>query len=160
MVENRVRCKQTDMTMTIDRRECLCETAAAAPQLQRPVLLYSSSCRFCRWAARVVATLDRGEQLALLPLTHEGAGRLLVRVPEDRRAESWWIVRRDGVAVAGKSGGGIVLLTALRLTRPLGHLVAAIGLSAVVDALDRFLARYRGRLSPFVPDGPAPQRFP
>jgi phosphatidylglycerophosphate synthase len=62
--------------------------------------------------------------------------------------------------VAGKSGAGIVLLTELPLTRRFGHVLGAIGLSALIDALDGFFARYRGRLSQFVPDGPAPQRYP
>jgi len=48
------------------------------PRLLRPVLLYSGTWRFCRWAARVVARLDRGEGLALLPLADDEAGRLLV----------------------------------------------------------------------------------
>ena len=62
--------------------------------------------------------------------------------------------------VAGKSGAGIVLLTELRLTRRLGRVLGVIGLSPFIDALDRFFARYRGRLSRIVPDGPAPQRYP
>lgn len=129
-------------------------------QIARPGLLYSSSCRFCRWAARVVAALDRGEHLALLPLTDEGAGRLLASVPENRRTESWWIVRCDGAPVAGKSGAGMVLLSELWLTRRLGRVPGAIGLSPLIDALDGVFARYRGRLSWLVPDGPAPQRYP
>jgi predicted DCC family thiol-disulfide oxidoreductase YuxK len=147
-------------TMTIAGQQCVAATAATASQVARPVLLYSGACRFCRWAARVVAALDRGEQLALLPLADEEAGRLLATVPENRRSESWWIVRRDGMPVAGKSGGGTVLLTEIRLTRLPGRVLGAIGLSPLIDALDGFFARYRGRLSRFVPDGPAPQRYP
>ena len=146
--------------MNIGEREQLGTNGAAGADLARPVLLYSSGCRFCRWAARVVATLDRGEQLALLPLTHAGAGHLLATVPESRRSESWWIVGRDGMPVAGKAGAGVVLLTELGLTRRLGRVLGAIGLSSFLDALDGFFAQYRGRLSRFVPDGPAPQRYP
>jgi predicted DCC family thiol-disulfide oxidoreductase YuxK len=135
-------------------------TVAAVTYVARPVLLYSGGCRFCRWAARVVATLDRGERLALLPLANEEAGRLLAAVPEDRRTESWWIVGRDGTPLAGKSGAATVLLTEIRLTRLLGRVLGAIGLSPLIDALDRLFARHRGRLSRFVPDGPAPQRYP
>jgi predicted DCC family thiol-disulfide oxidoreductase YuxK len=152
--------QRTETRMKIRRREHLGAITESSIRVARPVLLYSSGCRFCRWAARIVATLDRGEQLALLPLTDQRAGRLLATVPENRRTESWWIVRRDGMPAAGKSGAGIVLLTELPLTRRLGRVLGAIGLSALIDALDGFFARYRGRLSQFVPDGPAPQRYP
>lgn len=134
--------------------------AAVGTHVSRPVLLYSGSCRFCRWAARTVAKLDRGQQLAILPLADEQAGRLLDAVPANRRTESWWIVRCDGVPVAGKRGAGIVLITEISLTRPLGRGLRAIGLSHLVDALDTLVARHRGRLSRLVPDGPAPRRYP
>ena len=146
--------------MTIDGPECVGATAAAMTQVARPVLLYAGNCRFCRWAARTIAALDRGQQLAVLPLADEETGRLLDAVPENRRTESWWVVCRDGVPVAGKSGAGIVLLTEIRSTRLLGRVLGAIGLSPLIDALDAFVARHRGRLSRFVPDGPAPQRYP
>lgn len=128
--------------------------------LARPVLLYSDTCRFCRWAARRIAALDRGHQLALLPLTDDEAGRLLAPVPEAARGESWWIVRRDGSHVAGKCGAATVLLAEIHQTRWLGHAAGAAGLSRFIDALDRFFARHRGRLSRLVPDGPAPRRYP
>jgi predicted DCC family thiol-disulfide oxidoreductase YuxK len=126
----------------------------------RPVLLYSGSCRFCRWAARTVAALDHRQQLALLPLADEKAARLLDAVPEKRRAESWWVVRRNGMPVAGDCGGGVVLLTEIPFTRFLGFICDVIGLSPLIDVLDVFVARHRGRLSRFVPDGPAPRRYP
>jgi hypothetical protein len=81
-------------------------------------------------------------------------------VPENRRTECWWIVRRDGVPLAGKSGGGIVLLTELRLTRWLGLVLGAFGLSPLIDRLDAFFGQHRRVLSRFVPDGPAPRRYP
>jgi predicted DCC family thiol-disulfide oxidoreductase YuxK len=133
---------------------------AAVAHVTRPVLLYSGGCRFCRWAARAIARLDRGQQIALLPLTDQEAGRLLDAVPENRRTESWWIVGRDGVPVAGKRGAGVVLLTEIRPTWLPGYVLGAIGLSRLIDTLDAFVARHRGRLSRFVPDGPAPQRYP
>ena len=134
--------------------------AAAGTHVDRPVLLYSGSCRFCRWAARTVAALDRGQELAILPLADEEAGRLLDAVPESRRTESWWVVRCDGIPIASKRGAGMVLITEIRLTRPLGRGLRAIGLSRFVDALDALVARHRGRLSRLVPDGPAPRRYP
>jgi predicted DCC family thiol-disulfide oxidoreductase YuxK len=147
-------------TVKIGGAERLGATAAAVTHVVRPVLLYSGGCRFCRWAARTIARLDRGQQLAFLPLADLEAGRLLDAVPENRRTESWWIVRRDGMPVSGEKGGGIVLLTEIRPTRLLGRALGAIGLSPLIDALDRFVARHRGRLSRFVPDGPAPLRYP
>jgi len=152
--------QRTEARMKIRQPEYLGAITESSVHVARPVLLYSSGCRFCRWAARVVAALDRGEQLALLPLSEEGAARLLAPVPENRRTESWWIVRRDGMPVAGKSGAGIVLLTELQGTRRLGRVLGVIGVSPFIDALDGLFARYRGRLSRFVPDGPAPQRYP
>jgi hypothetical protein len=96
----------------------------------------------------------------LLSLRDEGAARLLAQVAEDRRGACWWIVLRDGPPVAGDAGGGVVLLAELRLTRPLGRVLQRLGMSPVVDALDKLVARNRGRLGRFVPDGPAPRRFP
>ena len=149
----------TVTTMRIGEPEHL-GAAAADNHVGRPVLLYSGSCRFCRWAARTVAALDRGQQLAFLPLADEEVARLLDAVPESRRTESWWVVRRDGMPVAGKRGAGIVLLTELRRTRLLGRVLDAIALSPLIDAIDTLVARHRARLSRFVPDGPAPQRYP
>jgi predicted DCC family thiol-disulfide oxidoreductase YuxK len=149
----------TVTTMRIGEPEHL-GAAAAGTHAGRPVLLYSGSCRFCRWAARTVAALDRGQQLAILPLADEEAGRLLDAVPESRRTESWWVVRCDGIPDASKRGAGIVLITEIRLTRPLGRGLRTIGLSRLVDALDALVARHRGRLSRLVPDGPAPRRYP
>jgi predicted DCC family thiol-disulfide oxidoreductase YuxK len=138
----------------------LAASAVAVSPVARPVLLYSDSCRFCRWAARTIAALDRHQQLALLPLAHEAAALLLDAVPANRRAESWWVVRRDGVPVSGTSGGGIVLLAEISRTRFVGRVLGEIGLSSLIDVLGALVARHRGRLSRFVPDGPAPQRYP
>lgn len=146
--------------MKISGPERLSITATAVTDVARPVLLYSGDCRFCRWAARTVGALDRGQQLALLPLADEEAVRLLDAVPENRRTESWWVVRRDGTPIAGKRGAGVVLLTEIHPTRLLGRVLGAVGLSLVIDALDELVARHRGRLSRFVPDGPAPRRYP
>jgi hypothetical protein len=114
----------------------------------------------CRWAARVVARLDRREELALLPLADEEAGRLLAGVPEDARDECWWLVLRDGTPIAGDGGGGVALFAEVRLTRPIGRVLRAVHASAVIDTLDKILARYRSRLGRLVPEGPAPRRYP
>jgi hypothetical protein len=104
--------------------------------------------------------MDRPQELALLPLADEEAERLLASVPEEARGECWWYVLRDGTLVPGDSGGGVALLAGLRLTSPLGLMLRALGASALVDALDKLVARNRGRLGRLVPDGPAPRRYP
>jgi hypothetical protein len=103
----------------------------------RPVLLYDSGCRFCRFTARVAVTLDRRGRLAVLPLTDAAATPLLAALPEDERLASWRLVRRDG-ALLGYGG--------MR--------------GRVPDGLYRLVARHRGLLGRLVPDGPAPRRFP
>lgn len=95
-----------------------------------------------------------------MPLGDEEAAELLAAVPEDARGECWWLVLRDGTPVAGDRGGGVLLLTELRLTRPLGTLLRTLHASKLVDALDRLVARHRGLLGQLVRDGPAPRRWP
>jgi len=85
---------------------------------------------------------------------------LLASVPEEARNECWWYVGVDAIPVPGDAGGGVELLSSIRLTRPVGHFLRAIRASAVLDALDKLLARNRARLGRFVPDGPAPLRYP
>ena len=82
---------------------------------------------------------------------------MLAGVPEDARFKCWWLVLRDGTPIAGDAGGGVVLLAEVRLTRPVGRALRA---SALIDALDRVVARHRLRLGHFVPDGDAPRRYP
>ncbi len=85
---------------------------------------------------------------------------MLASVPEEMRSECWWLVLRDGTPVAGDGGAGVMLFAEVRLTRPLGRVLRALRLSPVVDALDTFVTRYRKRLGRFVPEGPAPRRYP
>ena len=53
-----------------------------------------------------------------------------------------------------------MLLEEVRLTGPLGRALRAVRLSPAVDTFDRVLARYRSHLGRFVPEGPAPRRYP
>jgi hypothetical protein len=76
--------------------------------------------------------LDRREQLALLPLADAEADRLLA----------------------------VAFFSEISLTRPLGRLLHVLRLSPVLDTLDRFVSNYRTRLGRFVPEGPAPRRYP
>ena len=67
---------------------------------------------------------------------------------------------RDGTPVPGDGGAGVLLLAEFRLTRPLGRSLRTLHASSLVDAFDKLVARHRGRLGRFVPDGPAPRRYP
>jgi hypothetical protein len=96
----------------------------------------------------------------LLPLADEQAQKLLRPVPEDRRRECWWLVLRDGTPLAGDAGGGVPVLCELQLTRPLGLVLRTLRAGPLVDALDKLVARYRGALGRFLPEGPAPRRYP
>jgi predicted DCC family thiol-disulfide oxidoreductase YuxK len=104
--------------------------------------------------------LDRREELAFLRLADEEAGKLLASVPEEARDECWWLVVRDGTPIPGDGGGAVALLSELGLTRPLGRLLRAVRASALLDRVDEVVARHRRRLGSFVPDGPAPRRYP
>ena len=81
-------------------------------------------------------------------------------MPEEARDECWWLVLRDGTPIAGDDGGGVALFAEVRLTRPLGRALSAVRASALIDILDKVVARNRSRLGRFVPDGPAPRRYP
>jgi hypothetical protein len=95
-----------------------------------------------------------------MPLADNEAARLLASIPEEARGECWWLVLRDGRPVPGDGGGGVALFAELELTRPLARLLRALGAASPLDALDTFVARRRGTLGRFVPDGPAPRRSP
>jgi hypothetical protein len=81
-------------------------------------------------------------------------------VPPEQWEQNWWLVLRDGTLLRGNYGGGVGLLTEMRLTRLMGRLLAALHFSPLIDAFDRFVARRRAKWSWFVPKGPAPRRFP
>jgi hypothetical protein len=82
----------------------------------------------------VAARFDR---LAILPLADDEALPFLDALPEEERAASWRLVRRDG-SLAGYLG--------VRGRAP--------------DALYRFVAARRDVLGRLVPDGDAPRRYP
>ncbi len=105
--------------------------------LGRPVLLYDAHCRFCRFTARLVSRLDRGERLAFLPLDDPAADELLRSIPAAERVASWRLVRRNGTV----SGYGWIR-------------------GRLPDAVYKVVARHRGHLGRLVPDGAAPRRYP
>jgi hypothetical protein len=103
---------------------------------------------------------DRDRELALIRLADEEADCLLASVPDEARDECWWLVLRDGTAIPGDAGGAAAFISEVRLTRPLGRLFRAPRASGLLDAVDKLVARHRGRLGLLVPNGPAPRRYP
>ena len=65
-------------------------------------------------------------------------------------------MRPDG-SLVGYGAGGIDLLASMRLTRPVGRILALIP-ARTLDAAYHSLARKRSQLGRFVPDGPGPRR--
>jgi len=126
--------------------------------MARPVLLYDAGCRLCRFAARVVAQLDRSGGLALLGLDDASAERLLERVSEEERGSSLRLVLPDGRMLSG----GVAALGALErlpATRPLAR-TAVLHAQPAAEALYALVAGNRDRLGRLVPDGPGPRRYP
>jgi predicted DCC family thiol-disulfide oxidoreductase YuxK len=127
--------------------------------MTRPVLLYDADCRLCRFAARVVAALDRRKKLALLGLRDAPADRLLAHVSEDERASSLRLVLPDGCMLsAGAAALGV--LERLPATRPLARSAALLHFEPAAETLYALVARNRDRLGRLVPDGSAPWRYP
>jgi predicted DCC family thiol-disulfide oxidoreductase YuxK len=117
------------------------------------VLLYDGDCRLCRFAARLVARLDREHELAIVPLQHPDAAPLLESLPETERLASWRLARPDGMLV-GFGAGVVPLFASMRLTRPLARLLAFVP-DRMLDAAYRVVAGNRGTLGKLVPDVPA-----
>lgn len=122
------------------------------------MLLYDGECRLCRFTARFVARLDRGHELAILPLQDDAAAPLLAPLAEGERLATWRIARPDG-SLGGHGAGIPDLLEAARLTRPVGSLLRRVP-DGALEALYRAIARHRGTLGRVVPDGPAPRSYP
>jgi len=81
-------------------------------------------------------------------------------VPEEKRKECWWLVRRDGTPLPGDRGGGVEVLVIVARTRPLGNVLRALRLSWLLDGIDTVVAGQRKWMGKLVPDGAAPRRFP
>jgi hypothetical protein len=81
-------------------------------------------------------------------------------VPEEKWPQSWWLILRDGIPLPGNHGGGVALLSEVHMTHHIGRLLAVFHLSPFIDALDQRFAVWRSWMSDYVPDGPAPRRYP
>lgn len=126
--------------------------------LRRPVLLYDGECRLCRFVVRCVVRLDRRQELAVLPLQDEAATPLLAAVPASERFDTWRLASKDG-SLNGFGAGAPGLLQAIGVTRPLGRLLGRIP-DPMLDRVYGLIARNRGALGRFVPEGPAFRRCP
>jgi predicted DCC family thiol-disulfide oxidoreductase YuxK len=115
----------------------------------RPVLLYDSDCRFCRFVARTILRLDRDERVAFLPLGDPEAAALLPELSETERMASIHLVEPDG----RRFSRGAALT---RLIRRLGLPAPAKALGHAYDPI----ARNRSKFGKHVPDGRAPRRYP
>jgi predicted DCC family thiol-disulfide oxidoreductase YuxK len=115
---------------------------------ERPVLLYDSGCRFCRFVARIVVRLDRHEHIAFLPIQDPQADPLLSDLTEGQRLASIHLVEPEGK----RYSRGVALT---RLIRHLGMPAPKV-LGRAYDPV----SRNRGKFGKHVPDGRAPRRYP
>lgn len=127
--------------------------------MARPILLYDTGCRLCRFAARIVARLDRRGSLALLGLEDVRADPLLERVSGEERGSSIRLVLPDGRMIsAGAAALGV--LERLPATRSLARSATRLDGEPAAEAIYAFVARHRALIGRLVPDGPAPRRYP
>jgi predicted DCC family thiol-disulfide oxidoreductase YuxK len=94
--------------------------------------------------------------VALLPLEDEAAEALVAPLPEQERFASWHLVRAGG-RISSRGAAAIDLLRALGYARPAR---AAARVEGAIERLYGLVAEHRDKLGRFVPDGPAPRRFP
>jgi predicted DCC family thiol-disulfide oxidoreductase YuxK len=128
-----------------------------ADHLRRPVVLYDTGCRFCRWAGRLAVRVDRRGRLAFLSLEDEEAAALLATVPESERSTTWWLVERDG-SLRSRGRAAAALAGHMTGLGDPGPLRGRLG--AVLDHLYEAVARRRSLLGRLVPNGPGPGRYP
>jgi predicted DCC family thiol-disulfide oxidoreductase YuxK len=108
--------------------------------------------------ARVVAALDRRQELAFLGFRDPRAEELLAGLAEEERHATWRLVLPDGRLV-GYGSGLVELIRSLRLTRPLASVLGRIPARSL-DRAYGVIARRRPRLGRLVLDRPGPSRFP
>ncbi len=129
------------------------------PPLQRPLVLYKGTCPFCRGLARLIAWLDRNEQLALLPFEDADAAPYLEPFPEEVREESWHLFKPDGEHLT-KGPAGVALFESMDRTRGLARVIRALRLTWLVGVLYWVVSKLRPQMSRFMSGRPGPRRFP
>jgi hypothetical protein len=91
-----------------------------------------------------------------LPLEDPAADEVIAFLPQAERLASWHLARPGG-RFSSRGAAGIDLLDALgfsSLSR------AAVHASGPIERLYDVVAERRDKLGRFVPEGPAPRRFP
>ncbi len=96
------------------------------PPPRRPLLLFDGGCPLCRWAARLVARLDRGERLALLSRDDDAAAPYAARIPTHQVQQSWQLIEPTGVRMM-HGPAGIRVLEYIPATRLLGRILRTLG---------------------------------
>lgn len=103
--------------------------------------------------------MDTGEGLAFVPLADDLVRDLLPDMTEEKARQHWHLVMPDGSDLV-KGEAGITLLELLPLTRWLGHVLRALKLHPIVDAIDWSLGKARTKLGWSAADLPGPERYP
>jgi predicted DCC family thiol-disulfide oxidoreductase YuxK len=86
------------------------------------------------------------------------AASLLDGLVDEERFATWHLAQRDE-SLVGYGAGGVQLLQAMRLTRPVGRVLARVP-ADILDRIYEIVARRRSMLGRVVPDRPGPRRFP
>ena len=127
--------------------------------LDRPLLLYEDRCPFCRAAARLVARLDKGQRLSILPFDAPESAEHLVFLTEEQVRSSWQLIESDGRRLI-KGHALVRLLSLLPSFAWLGKLLSVLRLQRLAALIDRAISKARPFLSRFVGDSPGPRRPP
>jgi hypothetical protein len=109
--------------------------------------------------ARLVATLDRNERLALLSRDDEAAAPYVARIPAHEVSQSWQLIEPSGVRMM-HGPAGIRVLGYLPATRWVAWVARVLRLTPLVTAVNRLLSRIRKPLGRFFPNPRLPRRWP
>ena len=109
--------------------------------MERAVILFDSSCGFCRCSVERILRWDRHGRLRPVALQDPEADELLRELAEPARLASWHLVEEDGT-VHSAGAAFPPLLRLLPGGRPLARLTAAF--PALTQRAYRHVARTRG----------------
>lgn len=137
----------------------MASSITAPSVMTRPVVIYSGTCRFCRWTANIVDRLDRDKVVGIIAHDDPEAEAIMGQISERDWSRSWQFVFPDGRRLM--SGEATVeLLTRMARTRWLGRALSFLHLTPLVELLYLAVSWGRPHLSRVVPDRPGPRRFP
>jgi predicted DCC family thiol-disulfide oxidoreductase YuxK len=107
----------------------------------------------------MIASLDRGKNIAFLPMHDERAAPYVTWVPVSERFKSFHVIERSGDAHS-RGAAVIATLTLIRSTAWLGRLLRAVKARRIVDLVYAMVAAGRGWIGMYVRDAPGPVRWP